>query len=342
MRAALLERPQTPLVLREVPRPEVGPREVLVRVRACGVCHTDLHLADGLVQTLGYDPFPLIPGHEIAGEVESWGSDVAGWQRGDRVAVYWWHSCGRCACCLGGEEESCLDGLAQMQATGLTRHGGYAPWVSVPADRLVLLPPEIEFAAAAPFGCAGLTVYAALRNAGLRPGRRVAILGLGGLGHLGLQIARAMGAEVVAVTSSEAKQELASQLGAHHVLLATGRELGTRLQSLGGVDVALSTTMDFQTIRDALDGLVPQGTLVLAALTAGRLPLDPRRFVLAQQRVMGSFLGSRLELQELLHLAALHGIRPLVERYPLDQVHDVFARLRENKVQFRAVLEPEE
>lgn len=321
--------------------PTVGPRDALVRVRACGVCHTDLHLADGLFKTFGYDPFPLIPGHEIAGEVESWGCEVSGWRQGDRVAVYWWHSCGRCRCCLTGEEESCLEGLAKMQATGLTRNGGYAPWVSVPADCLLPLPPEIEFAAAAPFGCAGLTVYAGLVNAGLRPGRRVAILGLGGLGHLGLQIARAMGAEVVALTSSESKQEIAARLGAHHVLLATGRDFGKRLRELGGVDVAVSTTMDFQAIRDVMDGLLPQGTLVLAALTAGRLPIDPRTFVLAQQRVMGSFLGSRAQLQELLHLAAMHGIRPLVERYPLEQVHDVYQRLRENKVQFRAVLEPE-
>jgi D-arabinose 1-dehydrogenase-like Zn-dependent alcohol dehydrogenase len=341
MRAALLERPQTPLVLTEVPLPDVGPREALVRVRACGVCHTDLHLADGLFKTFGYDPFPLIPGHEIAGEVESWGAEVSGLRRGDRVAVYWWHSCGRCRCCLSGEEESCLEGLAKMQATGLTRNGGYAPWVAVPAHCLVPLPPEIEFAAAAPFGCAGLTVYAALVNADLRPGRRVAILGLGGLGHLGLQIARAMGAEVVALTSSESKQEIAIRLGAHHVLLAKGRDFGKRLRDLGGVDVAVSTTMDFQAIRDVMDGLAPQGTLVLAALTAGRLPIDPRTFVLAQQRVMGSFLGSRVQLQELLHLAALHGIRPLVERYSLEQVHDVYQRLRENKVQFRAVLEPE-
>lgn len=341
MKAAVLERPHTPLVLAEVPEPDVGPQEVLVRVRACGVCHTDLHLADGLFKAFGYDPFPLVPGHEIAGEVEAWGAEVSGWQRGDRVAVYWWHTCGRCRCCLTGEEESCLEGLAKMQATGLTRNGGYAPWVSVPADRLVPLPPEISFADAAPFACAGLTVYAAFVNADLRPGRRVAMLGLGGLGHLGLQIAKAMGAKVVALTSSESKQEIAARLGAHHVLLATGRDFGKRLRDLGGVDVAVSTTMDFQAMRDVMDGLLPQGTLVLAALTAGRLPIDPRTFVLAQQRVMGSFLGSRVQLDELLQLAALHGIRPLVERYPLDQVNEVHQRLRENKVQFRAVLELE-
>jgi len=318
----------------------VGPRDALVRVQACGVCHTDLHLAEGLFKAFGYDPFPLIPGHEIAGVVEECGAEVAGVQPGDRVAVYWWHSCGRCRCCLAGEEESCLEGLARMQATGLTRPGGYAQWASVPADCLIPLPPEIDFTAAAPFGCAGLTVYAALVNAGLRPGQRAAMLGLGGLGHLGLQIARAMGAEVVALTSTEAKQELATRLGAHHVLLAAGRDFGKRLRELGGVDVVVSTTMDFQTIRDVMDGLLPQGTLVLASLTAGRLPIDPRTFVLAQQRVMGSFLGSRAQFQQLLHLAVLHGIRPLVERYPLEQVNEVWQRLRENKVQFRAVLEP--
>ena len=234
MRAAVLERPQTPLVLQEVAIPEVGPREALVRVRACGVCHTDLHLAEGLFKAFGYDPFPLIPGHEIAGVVEAWGAEVTGLRQGDRVAVYWWHSCGRCRCCLAGEEESCLEGLAKMQATGLTRHGGYAPWVCVPADCLVPLPAEMDFAAAAPFGCAGLTVYAGLVNAGLKAGRRVAMLGLGGLGHLGLQIARAMGAEVVALTSSESKQELAVRSGSPSRPAGHGTRLWEAFARVGG------------------------------------------------------------------------------------------------------------
>jgi D-arabinose 1-dehydrogenase-like Zn-dependent alcohol dehydrogenase len=265
MKAAIQERAQAPLVLEDLPAPAVGPREALVRVRACGVCHTDLHLAEGLFKTFGYDPFPLVPGHEIAGIVEEVGREVTHLRPGDRVTVYWWHSCGCCRCCLAGQEESCLEGLAKMQATGLTRNGGYAEYVSVPADCLVPLPAEIEFADAAPFSCAGLTVYAGLKNAGLRPGQRAAMLGIGGLGHFGLQIARAMGAEVIALTSSESKQEIARQLGAHHVLPATGREFGKRLRELGGADVVVSTTMDFQTIRDVMDGLVPQGTLVLAA-----------------------------------------------------------------------------
>ena len=340
MKAAIQERAQAPLVLKDLPPPSVGPGEALVRVRACGVCHTDLHLAEGLFKTFGYDPFPLVPGHEIAGIVETVGQGVSHLQPGDRVTVYWWHTCGRCRCCLAGEEESCLEGLAQMRATGLTRNGGYAELVSVPADCLLPLPAELEYADAAPFSCAGLTVYAGLKNAGLRPGQRAAMLGIGGLGHLGLQIARAMGAEVIALTTSESKREVARQLGAHQVLPATGREFGKRLRELGGVDVVVSTTMDFQTIRDVLDGLLPQGTLVLASLTAGRLPIDPRSFILAQQRVMGTFLGSRRDLQELLRLAVLHRIRPIVEKYPLGQVNEVQQRLRENKVQFRAVLEP--
>ncbi|NLF68386.1 MAG: alcohol dehydrogenase catalytic domain-containing protein [Candidatus Anammoximicrobium sp.] len=340
MKAAVQECAQAPLVLQDVPVPGVGPREVRVRVRACGVCHTDLHLGEGLFKTFGYDPFPLVPGHEIAGVVDEVGSDVTHVRCGDPVVVYWWHSCGRCRCCLAGEEESCLEGLSRMNATGLTRHGGYAEFVSVPAESLVPLPAEIEFAEAAPFSCAGLTVYAGLRNAGLRPGQRAAILGIGGLGHFGLQIARAMGAEVIALTSSEAKREIARRLGAHHVLPAAGREFGKQLRELGGADVVVSTTMDFQAIRDVLDGLRPQGTLVLASLTAGRLPIDPRTMILAQQRVMGTFLGSRSQLGELLKLAVLHGIRPVLEKYPLERVNEVQQRLRQNKVQFRAVLEP--
>jgi alcohol dehydrogenase, propanol-preferring len=340
MKAAVLERAQAPLCIKDVPRPPVGPRDVLVRVHACGVCHTDLHLADGLFQSFGYDPFPLIPGHEIAGVVEEVGAEVQGLAVGTRVGVYWWLSCGGCRYCLAGEEEACLEGLARMRATGLTRDGGYAELVCVPAEFALPLPPGLEFTAAAPFCCAGLTVYAGLKNAGLRPGQRAAILGLGGLGHLGVPLARAMGAEVIAVTSTAEKGELARQWGAHHVLTISGRDWGQRLRELGGAEVIIATTMDFQAIRDALDGLLPQGTLVLASLTGGRLPVDPRTFILPQQRLLGTYLGSRRDLQELWQLAALHHLRPIVETYPLDQVNAVHQRLRTNQVRFRAVLQP--
>ena len=319
--------------------PDVGPDDALVRVHACGVCHTDLHVADGLFKVAWCEPFPLIPGHEIAGEGRAVGARVTNVRPGDRVGVYWWLSCGGCRYCLAGEEEACLPRLADMQAKGLTQDGGYAEFVSVPADRLVPLPDGIGFAEAGPFCCAGLTAYAALKNAGLRPAHRVAVLGIGGLGHLGGQIARAMGAEVIAITGTEAKQELARKLGAHHVLAAGGRDVGKSLLDAGGADVILSTTMDFQLIRDTLTGLLPQGTLVLAALTAARLPIDPRSFIVGQQRVVGSYLGSRADLRELLQLAVRHHIRPVVETFPLDDANLVLQRLRAHEILFRAVLQ---
>ena len=340
MKAAILERAQTPLVVQDVPVPTVGPRDVLIRVHACGICHSDLHLVDGLLTTVTHDPFPVIPGHEIAGIVEEVGGEVTDIRAGDRVGVYWLLTCGRCPCCLAGEEEVCLQALSDMHAIGLTRDGGYAEFVVVPADFVCPLPAELEFTEAAPFYCAGLTIYGAFKNAGLRPAQRAAVLGIGGLGHLGIQIAKAMGAETIAITSTEAKQELAKELGAHHALQVTGRDIGKQLAAMGGADVVVSTTLDFQMIRDVLDGLSPLGTLVLAGMASGRLPVDPRKFVMAQQRLVGSYLGSRQDLQELLRLAVQHDIHPILETYPLDQVNWVHQRLRDNEVRFRAVLTP--
>ncbi|MBN1851515.1 MAG: alcohol dehydrogenase catalytic domain-containing protein [Pirellulales bacterium] len=342
MRAAVLERAGMPLEIKEVPEPAIGPQDVLVRVHACGVCHTDLHLIDGLLTTIGPSPFPLIPGHEIAGVVEKVGDEVAHLNPGDRAGVYWWLSCGCCPCCLAGQEEVCLQAMATMRAIGITRNGGYAEYVAVPAAYVFPIPEGLDYADAAPLYCAGLTVYGAFKNAGLHSAHRVAILGVGGLGHLGLQIANAMGAEVIAITSSEAKQDLARQLGAHHVVHASGHDIGTRLSDFGGADVIVSTTLDFQAIREAMRGLAPLGTLVIAGMAAGRLPIDPRTFILSQQRVIGSYLGSRRDLQELLQLAARFQIRPMLETFPLEEVNLVHQYLRDNKIRFRGVLIPNE
>jgi D-arabinose 1-dehydrogenase-like Zn-dependent alcohol dehydrogenase len=208
----------------------------------------------------------------------------------------------------------------------------------VPSSRVIELPPQIEWADAAPFCCAGLTAYGGFKNARLQAGQRVAVLGVGGLGHMALQIASAMGAEVIAITSTAAKRDLATQLGADHVVTGGSGEIGGKLLELGGADVVLSTTLDFQSIRDVLRGVRPLGTLVLTGLTGGRLPLDPRTFILAQQRIVGSNIGSRSDLQELLGLAARSNIRPMTETYPLDEVNQVFERLQNNQVRFRAVL----
>lgn len=339
MKAAVLERAQQPLVLTDVPSPALGPGDVLVRIRACGVCHTDLHVADGLLGSFGYNPYPVIPGHEITGCVEAVGADVQRVRPGQRVGVYWWFGCGHCRSCLTGREQACAQAQHDLRAAGLTLNGGYAEQIVVPADYVIELPDGLDDVLAAPLFCAGLTMYAALKGAGVTAASRVAVVGIGGLGHLAVQLARALGAEVIAVTSSEAKVEIARQLGAGHVVAASSGRVGEELRGCGGADVILSTTLDFQTIRDVLKGLLPLGTLVVTGMMPGRLPLDPRSFILGQQRIVGMNIGSRQDLRELLQLAVRHNIRPRVEVYPLEEVNQVHQRLRDNEVRFRAVLD---
>jgi propanol-preferring alcohol dehydrogenase len=340
MKAAVLEYVQQPLTIKDVPTPTVGDQDVLIRVHACGVCHTDLHIADGLLSSFAKNPFPLIPGHEVAGTVEAVGAGVNHLKPGDRVGAYWWFGCGRCRCCLSGQEQACITSQSDLRAAGLTLDGGYAEYMKVPAAYAMRLPAELDFVVAAPFFCAGLTMYAALKNSGLRAGQRAVVVGIGGLGHLAIQIAKAFGAEVVAVTSTDEKRELAKQLGAHHVVSATDGGVGKQLLDLGGGDIVLSTTLDFQAIRDVMRGLSPLGTLVLTGMTPGRLPLDPRTFILGQQRVIGINIGSRQDLHEVLQLAVRHNIQPMVETYSLEEINTVHQRLKKNEVRFRAVVTP--
>lgn len=334
MKAVVLDRPNEPLVVREVPLPDVGPRDARIRVHACGVCHTDLHFVEGLFLAFGV-PLPPILGHEVVGVVEDVGSEVTHLQPGDRVGVSYFLSCGYCRYCIEGEEELCLNKrVAGMQDAA----GGYAEYIVVPAANTQALPPELDFVDAAPLFCAGITVYAALKNAGLRPAHRVAVLGIGGLGHLGVAVARAMGAEVVALTSTDAKAELARQMGAHHVI--AGGEMGQQLLGMGGADVILSTTVDTAAILDAFQGLAPGGTLALTGVTVEPVPIIPALLVTQQQRVVGSLVGSRADMRELLRLAVLNDIRPRTETFGMDEINTVFERMRANQIRFRGVLTP--
>lgn len=336
MKAAVLEQTRRPVVIKDVPDPHVGPCEVLVRIHACGVCHSDLHLADGSLAPLGLGIPPLILGHEVAGTVMEVGSEVTRHKPGDRVGVFYNYACGHCRYCLAGQEEVC----PEIRRAGFLGSipGGYADYLVVREANLLQLPPALDFVDAAPLFCAGLTVYAALKNAGLRPGQRAAVLGIGGLGHLGLIIARAMGAEVVALTSTEKKADLAGQLGAHHVV--TGENLGQRLRDMGGADVILSTTIDTPAIIDALSGLGQLGTLVLSGLTMEPLPIVPTPLIAQQQRVLGSAVGSRADMRELLQFAVSHNIRPRTQTYALDEANTALEHLTANQVRFRGVLTP--
>ncbi len=337
MKAAVLDQAQQPMAIKNVADPSVGVNDVLIKVRACGVCHTDLHIVEGLLGGLGIDPFPLIMGHEIVGEVAQIGVGVTHLKPGDRVGAYWSFGCGHCRYCASGKEQICTGNHGYA---GITQNGGYAEYFTVDADYAIPLPDEMDFVDAAPFLCAGLTMYSGFKNAGLRPGQRAALLGIGGLGHMAIPIAKALGAEVIAITSTEAKQSVAKELGAHHTINATGAEAGKKLREMGGADVVLSTTLNTEAITGAMQGLVPQGTMVLTALTADPLPIIPIQLLFAEQRVIGSLVGSRLDFQELMKLAVQNNIRPMTETYALDHANLAHERLREGKVRYRAVLTP--
>ncbi len=332
MKAALLERVREPLAVTEEPAPAVGPDDVLVRVHACGVCHADLHIADGMLEAQGV-PLPLLLGHEVAGVVSEVGSEVTHPRPGDRVGMYFQFNCGHCRYCLAGEEEVC--GARRMAGFG-GAPGGYAEYIVLPAANALPLPEGLDFVDAAPLFCAGLTMFGALKNGGVRPGQRVAVLGIGGLRHLGLALARAMGAEVVALTSSKSKADLARQLGAHEVIAGDG--MGQRLLQMGGADVIVSTTIDSGAVAQALQGLAPLGTLVLTGATMDPLPVIPGLLLFQQQRVIGSTIGSRGDMMELLQFVTATGIRPMTETYALDEVNAAHARVRANEIRFRAVL----
>lgn len=334
MRAAVATARREPLALRDVPKPEIGPRDALLRVEASGICYTDLRLIDGRT---GTDPAPIIPGHEPVGTVEEVGAEVDEVAPGDRVGAHALYTCGVCDYCRAGEEEACVEGVTGL--AGFAFDGGYAEYLRVPADHLVPLPAGLAAADAAPFFCAGLTVYAGLKNAGLRPGQRVAVIGIGGLGHLAVPIAKAMGAaEVYAVTGSPDKAAVARDRGADWVgdAAAAAQELARR----GGAHIVLSTANSLEPLGEILPGVAKQGAIVLLAADGEVLPIPPPMFTALQIRVIGSFFGSRQDVREVLDLAMRHDIRPLTENYPLDEVNMALERLRANAVRFRAVLQP--
>ena len=330
MRAAILSAAGEPLRLEEVEAPRPGPGEVVVRIMACGVCFTDLKAIDGLATS-----FPLIPGHEPVGLVAELGHGVRSVQEGDRVAVHAFFSCGRCGACVEGEQEACVLGLTAL--AGVSRAGGYAEYMVVPADHIVPLPDMLGYAEAAPLLCAGLTTYAAFRNVGLRPGQRAVVVGLGGLGHLAISIGAALGAEIYGVTTSPDKAADARARGASYV--DTADAVAARLVEEGGAHVVLNTVDVLDSVARLVPGIAKQGSIVLAAGFGDALPVTPAQLGELQLRVVGTFFGSSQDVHDLLELAIAHDIRAQIERYRLEDVHNVHARLRDNKVRYRAVLE---
>jgi NADPH2:quinone reductase len=323
---------QFELERREVPEP--GPDEVRIAVDACGICHSDVFVKEGTYPGVSY---PRVPGHEVAGRVDAVGADVTTWATGDRVGVGWHGGhCFTCEPCRRGEFKHCENG----EITGLTYDGGYAEYVTVPTDAVAAVPDALDAVDAAPLLCAGVTTFNALRNADARPGDLVAVLGVGGLGHLGVQYARAAGFETVAISRSPDKEALATELGADHFVDATATDPADRLQELGGASVVLATAPSSDAIASVADGLGPGGTLLVVGVPEEAVPVDAASLIGANGAVAGWASGQARDSQDTLEFSELRGITPTVETYPLSEVDAAYDRMLGNEARFRVVLEP--
>ena len=336
MRAAVLHEFKKPLALEDVPRPVIGESDLLIQLEACGVCHSDVHLADGdWPQLARITKMPLILGHEIAGRVVQKGEDVRDFQIGARVGVPWIHStCGQCEFCREGNENLC----ARQQITGVTVDGGFTEFVKAPASHSIRIPEALSPAEAAPLFCAGVTVYRALRRAQISPGQRLAIFGIGGLGHLAVQIAQHLGAEITAVDICEDKLELARSLGAASTLNAASPTIVKEIRSKGGVHVALVTSAAKAAYDMAFSCLRPTGTLLVVGLPSQDLCFPAILMASAEVRIQATAVGTRKDLREVLALAGDGKIRSHVNTYPLENSNEALEQLRHARVSGRIVL----
>ncbi|WP_224248748.1 zinc-dependent alcohol dehydrogenase [Hyalangium gracile] len=333
MKAAVVRSFGQPLSLEEVPTPTPGPGQVLVKVVASGVCHTDLHAAQGdwpVKPTL-----PFIPGHEGAGYVAELGPGVTSLKEGDRVGVPWLHgACGACEHCITGWETLC----ASQTTTGYSVNGGFAEYVLAQASHVGRIPASVSFADAAPILCAGVTTYKGLKETEVRPGQWVVISGIGGLGHMAVQYAKAMGMRVAAVDLGEEKLALARSLGAE-IALDARKDPATELQRLiGGAHGVLVTAVSPEAFRQSIDMLRPHGTCALVGLPPGEFATPIFEVVLKRLTIRGSIVGTRMDLQESLDLAAIGRVKATIHRQPLQAINDVFQRMRQGTINGRVVL----
>jgi propanol-preferring alcohol dehydrogenase len=338
MKAAILREFKTALSIEEVDRPEPGAEEVLIEVDACGVCHSDLHVADGdWPQFAGIVKKPLILGHEIAGRVIKKGAAVRDLQVSDRVGVAWLHwSCGECEFCREGNENLC----ARQKITGVTVDGGYAEYVKAPASHVLRIPENITSVEAAPLFCAGVTVYRALKKANISPRQRLAIFGIGGLGHLAVQIGRALGAEILAIDVSDEKLALAKSLGAKTTLNATSTNVVKTLRGGGGAHVVLVTSAAKAAYETAFSCVRPTGTLLVVGLPAEAICFPPILMAAGEVRIQASAVGTRQDLKEILAMAAAGQVRCSTAAHPLAQANGVLDGLRKGQVSGRIALTP--
>jgi alcohol dehydrogenase/propanol-preferring alcohol dehydrogenase len=318
------------IVEREVPHP--GRDQVCVKVEACGICHSDVIVKEGLFPGIQY---PRVPGHEVAGVVDLIGEGVTNWKKGDRVGVGW-HGGHDFVCdeCRRGDFAMCVN----RKVTGIDFDGGYAEYMIAPAAALAAIPDELPAEEAGPFMCAGVTVFNALRNSGARPGDVVAVQGIGGLGHLGVQYARQMGFQTVALGRGKDKEPLAKKLGAHHYIDSDVVDPVKELQRLGGARVILATAPSAKAISSVVEGLGVNGNLVIPAAPNDPLTIGVFPLIMGRRSVSGTYSGTARDSQDTLEFSALTGVHPMIEKFPLSRAGEGYERMHSGKVRFRVVL----
>src|SRR5713101_2156196 len=332
MKAAQISKPGGDWELIERDILEPGSGKVRVKVEACGICHSDVFVKEGLWPGLQY---PRVPGHEIGGRIDAVGSNVTQWKTGQRVGVGW-HGGHDFVCeqCRRGDFAMCVN----RKVTGIDFDGGYAEYMIAPAATLAAIPDELPAEEAGPFMCAGVTVYNALRNSGARGGDVVAVHGIGGLGHLGIQYARQMGFKTVALGRGRDKESLARKLGAHHYIDSGTGDAAAELQKLGGAQVILGTAPNAQAISALVDGLSANGKLLVPAAPADPLTVSMMPLIVGSRSVAGWYSGTAKDSQDTLEFSALTGVHPMIEKYPLSRVAEAYEQMHSGKVRFRSVL----
>lgn len=333
MRAVQISRPNGPLEMVEREIPEPGASSVRVKVEACGVCHSDSFTKEGSWPGIQY---PRVPGHEVAGIVDAVGRGVVGWTPGQRVGVGWHGgNCGYCDSCRRGDFVTCQIAL---QVPGIAYDGGYADYMIAPAGALALIPNDLSAVDAGPLMCAGVTTYNSLRNSGARPGDLVAVLGIGGLGHLGIQFAAKMGYRTVAIARGMDKETLARKLGAVHYIDSQAQDAAAELVKLGGAKVILATVTSGKAMSAVLSGLGVDGKLIIVGAADEPLAVNAFLFIGGRRSIIGWPSGNSIDSQDTLSFSVLTGVRAMNEVFPLERAAEAYEHMMSGKARFRAIL----
>jgi len=332
MKVAQVPSPGADFQIVERAIPEPGARQVRIKVQACGVCHSDVLTKDGLWPGIQY---PRVPGHEVAGIVDEVGEGVSEWRKGQRVGVGWHggHD-GTCRECRRGDFRNCQN----VKIAGVSYDGGYQEYMVAPAEALVSIPDTLKDAEAAPLLCAGITTYNALRHSGAMPGDLVAVQGIGGLGHLGIQFAQKFGYKVVAIGRGDENALLAKKLGASVYIDSVSTKPAEELQKLGGARVILATAPSSKAMSELIDGLGPNGELMVVGAAFDPIEVTPIQLINGSRTIQGWAAGTPADSEDTLRFAELSGVRPMIETYPLEKAAEAYARMLSGKAEFRVVL----